>query len=199
MSIIGNKAPQNIEQLEDAEHQAKQDGIGIWAKDLRMAVSDTPSKKVTQNERIQVLMTDITDASSFHLRLVNENQYAKIEQELSKFDAIRAQDLEKPIKKGTLCAARFKLDDSWYRGRILRALGKGQYEVEFIDFGNVDVVNGDDLKKLSQSLLQYEQQAKLSTLAYIRVQRINNEIGEEAAKLVQSIALDKVTDAIVVD
>lgn len=75
---------------------------------------------------------------------------------MSKFDYKGAQDLEKPIKKGTLCAARFKVDDNWYRARVLRGVGKNQFEVEFIDFGNQDTVNGDDLKRLTPELLKFE-------------------------------------------
>jgi len=55
---------------------------------------------------------------------------------MNKFDEFAAQDLEKPIKKGTICAARFKVDECWYRARVLRSTGKNQYDVEFIDFGN---------------------------------------------------------------
>jgi staphylococcal nuclease domain-containing protein 1 len=35
-------------------------------------------------------MTDITDASRFHVRIVSDNQYPRIEQELAKFDSIKA-------------------------------------------------------------------------------------------------------------
>lgn len=52
-------------------------------------------------------MTDITDASRFHLRVQKGGDYPKIEAELNRFDPIDHEDLEKPIKKGTLCAARF--------------------------------------------------------------------------------------------
>lgn len=101
-------------------------------------------------------MTDITDASRFYVRMVADNQYPKIEQEMNKVDFMLADDLEKPLKKGTICAARFKLDDKWYRSRVLRSLAKGQHEVQFIDFGNIDVANSEDLKKLPQNLLSYE-------------------------------------------
>ena len=67
---------------------------------------------------------------------------------MEKIDFINAEDLEKPIKKGTICAARFKTDDRWYRSKVLRSLGKGQHEVQFIDFGNTEIVGPEDLKKL---------------------------------------------------
>ena len=62
---------------------------------------------------------------------------------------MQSGDLEKPIKRGTLCAAKFKVDNRWYRAKVLKSIGKGQIEVEFIDFGNIEVVNGEELKKLS--------------------------------------------------
>jgi staphylococcal nuclease domain-containing protein 1 len=134
VSIIGNKVPANIEELEQAEQQAKAEGLGIWGSSLRL-LSSSP-KKVRQNERIAVEMTDISDASRFFVKIISENQYPKIEVAMNKFDEFSAQDLEKPIKKGTICAARFKLDECWYRARILRGTGKNQFDVEFIDFGN---------------------------------------------------------------
>jgi staphylococcal nuclease domain-containing protein 1 len=78
-------------------------------------------------------MTDITDASRFFVRIVGDNQYTKVEQLMNQFDSSAAEDLEKPIKKGTICAARFKVDGNWYRARVLRSS---------------DTVSGDDLKRL---------------------------------------------------
>ena len=105
-------------------------------------------------------MTDISDASRFFIKFVNDNQYAKIESKMGSFDYLSAEDLEKPIKKSTVCAARFKLDENWYRAKVLRGVGKNQYEVEFIDFGNSDTVNGDEMRRLPKDLLDIEAQAK---------------------------------------
>jgi staphylococcal nuclease domain-containing protein 1 len=69
-------------------------------------------------------MTDISDASRFFVRILSNNNYDKIEKLMNQFDFISAEDLERPIKKGTICAARFKLDDNWYRAKILRGVGK---------------------------------------------------------------------------
>lgn len=69
-------------------------------------------------------MTDITDASRFFIKILSENQYDKIEAKMSKFDSISAEDLERPIKKNTICAARFKVDENWYRAKILGGVGK---------------------------------------------------------------------------
>lgn len=74
-------------------------------------------------------MTDITDASRFYVRINPASDYSKIEFEMNRFNPSLHDDLEKPIKKGTICAARFKLDDNWYRAKVLSGVGKGEYEV----------------------------------------------------------------------
>jgi staphylococcal nuclease domain-containing protein 1 len=146
-------------------------------------------------------MTDIASASNFYLRFINDNQYSKIEAELKKFEPSTSEDLEKPIKKGTICAARFSDDGNWYRAKVLSSLGKGDIEVQFIDFGNLDVANcnAGDLKRLPEKLLQYEPQAKPATLAFLKVPKVSSDLGAEAAKVVQDIAMDAITDVIVVD
>lgn len=55
-----------------------------------MKVLSSSPKKVRQNERIPVEMTDITDASRFFVKFVHENQYAKIEDAMNKFDDLNA-------------------------------------------------------------------------------------------------------------
>jgi len=120
---------------------------------------------------------------------------------MQRFEPSMSEDLEKPIKKGTICAARFSDDDQWYRAKVIQSLGKGEVEVQFIDFGNYEIVNGNqgDLKRLPEKLLQYEPQAKEASLAFLKIPKVSSDHGAEAAKLVQDVALDAVTDVIVID
>jgi hypothetical protein len=69
-------------------------------------------------------MTDITDASFFHVRVVGKgSSYKKIDDAMAKFDADTAEELERPLKKGTLCAALFSTDNKWYRCKVIRTVG----------------------------------------------------------------------------
>lgn len=118
---------------------------------------------------------------------------------MEKFDADNAEELEKPIKKGTLCAALFANDKTWYRVRVLGTQAKGLTEVQFIDYGNKESVRPDmDLRKLPAHLLAYEPQALPASFAYIKCPRLSQQYGNEAAKYVQKYGLNTVHDATVI-
>lgn len=145
-------------------------------------------------------MTDLKDATSFHVReLSNQAIQDKIDEALDKFDGTSAEPLERPIKKGTVCASLFSSDNQWYRVEYLRAVSKTESEVRFIDFGNVQVVKTDsNLRKLPSSLLAYEPQAILSKFAYIRCPKLNGTLGSQAGKYVKKNGLNLEHDAVVV-
>lgn len=104
--------------------------------------------------------------------------------------------------KGTLCAAKCKTDGKWYRAKVLHQIGRGQLQVLFIDYGNVDVIDMEDsskLRKLPPNLLQFAPQAKRCSLAYTRVPRKAKNQGEEAHKYINKYGLNKVHDAVIVE
>ena len=111
-------------------------------------------------QRVLVEMTDMVDASSFHLRCVDKDSpYQRIDDAMEEFDPATAEELERPIMKGTLCAALFDADNRWYRVRVLNNAGRGEYEIKFIDYGNTEKVSEATLRKLPAHLLAYEPQA----------------------------------------
>lgn len=145
-------------------------------------------------------MTNAVDGRDFHVRVLDKTAtYAKIEKLMAQFEPKNAEELQKPILKGTLCAAKYKVDQKWYRARVLQSLGHGKIQVEFIDYGNQAEVETQSLKKLPANLLQFEPQAKRCQLAYVKVPRLDRELGDKAMKYVKKHGLDKVLDAIVID
>jgi staphylococcal nuclease domain-containing protein 1 len=144
--LQGNaKAPANMMKYEEAEENAKSKEIGIWGGQLKLMSNQSQNGSNYEcGQRIKVEMTDMLDATSFHVRDVGAGSaYAKIDEAMEHFDYQTAEELEKPIKKGTLCAALFATDSKWYRVKVLGAAGKGQVEVRFIDYGNVETVRAD--------------------------------------------------------
>ena len=119
---------------------------------------------------------------------------------MQKFDPANAEELEKPIKKGTLCAALHAEDKTWYRVRVIGSVAKGLTEVFFIDYGNTETVRPDiDLRKLPAHLLAYEPQAIPASFAFIKCPRRAQQMGKEAASYVEKYAFNTVHSACVVE
>lgn len=53
---------------------------------------------------------------------------------------------------GLYCAARYYEDQAWYRAKILEKVDSNQVSVQFIDYGNVEVVNISEVTSLSRPL-----------------------------------------------
>jgi len=75
---------------------------------------------------------------------------------MEEFDPSTAEELERPILKGTLCAALFDADNLWYRVRVLGNAGRGDYDIKFIDYGNTAKLSESALRKLPAHLLAFE-------------------------------------------
>lgn len=116
---------------------------------------------------------------------------------MEEFDAASSGELERPIMKGTLCAALFSADDKWYRVKVIGTKGRGDIEVKFIDYGNTEILNENTLRKLPAHLLAFEPQAMEAQLAYLQVPRLEQTLGSQAGKYVQKHGLNMVHGAIV--
>ena len=119
------------------------------------------------------------------------------------FDVGSAEELEKPVLKGTICAARFSLDKKWYRCRVIGTVGKGAVSVQFIDYGNTEVINAvdgamPDLRKLPKNLLAFDPQSMACSLAFLKVPRTGKTFGKEACEYLKKYSLEKVHEAVVV-
>jgi hypothetical protein len=63
-------------------------------------------------------VSEVQDASNFYVRMPSNSACTKIDDAMDNFDPQSADNLERPINKGTLCAAKFSEDGSWYRARV---------------------------------------------------------------------------------
>merc|ERR1719233_807415 len=58
--------------------------------------------------------------------------------------------VHKPVDKywtvGQACVARWDLDGKWYRGQVL-VVGYQEFTVEFVDYGTVEIVTVEDMRK----------------------------------------------------
>lgn len=73
-----------------------------------------------------------------------------------------------PPTKGSWCAAKFTLDNLWYRGYVQDSKGT-TLTIYFVDFGNSEVLPPERLRPLDPSLAAIPPQARLWQLAFVKV------------------------------
>lgn len=69
---------------------------------------------------------------------------------------------------GHLCLAKYKVDNCWYRGRVLE-----NGNVEFVDYGNIDQVPSAELREISRELLLLPQMCISVILTDVKVNDID--------------------------
>uniref|UniRef100_A0A914XR66 Tudor domain-containing protein n=1 Tax=Plectus sambesii TaxID=2011161 RepID=A0A914XR66_9BILA len=62
-------------------------------------------------------------------------------------------------RKGQICAAKYTIDEQWYRGSIIERVDPNFVKVMFIDYGNTEVINKNNIKKLNDQLQRFPSHA----------------------------------------
>ena len=170
--------------MKNAEKKAMEDKVGLWADEglaklLKgedsIDTSNTISKFEKIDKDIKIRITDEIDLDKFFCNFLPNKTLDKIEEVLADYDEgiEKAERLSPPIKQGTLCAARFPEDDKYYRAVIKKFnKEKNEYQVEFIDYGNIEWVKLDDLIKLDGKISSLPPQAMVCGLAYLKYSKI---------------------------
>ncbi|XP_077977103.1 RING finger protein 17-like [Glandiceps talaboti] len=68
---------------------------------------------------------------------------------------------------GMICAAKYDMDNAWYRAQIIGLPGKRQVEVIYVDYGNTEIIDTTKLQKIPDDFCRLEVQALKCTLADI--------------------------------
>ncbi len=177
LAVINNVSSAQIPaDLKKAEKTAETEKKNIWKyenivnflKDIDM--SSLPAKFTEKHTDIKVRVTDYIDMNNFYVNILPNKSLSAIESVLANYTSGKTKgvNVQPPVNKGLLCAARYPVDKTYYRAVITGVLKDEKYEVEFIDYGTVDIVSGSDLIKLDGSIAQYEPQAVLCELAYLK-------------------------------
>ena len=172
-----------INEMREAEKKAKEGKIGLWedeglAKLLKgESINESSSEKKFNeiNKDIKIRITDQIDFDKFYCNFLPNKTLDKIEDVLAEYDEgiKKAENLSLPIKNGTLCAAKFPDDKRYYRG-IVKSHNKDkkEYEIEFIDYGNIEKVKLNDLIKLDGVISSLPPQAMYCEMAYLKYSKM---------------------------
>lgn len=93
------------------------------------------------------------------------------------------------LAPGDMCAARFSLDNVWYRASILE-LVSGGFRVRYMDFGNSEIVQGGDICPLPLQFQSFPPLSLTCSLAGVRKPRGQNWC-PEAVQQFKSLVADK--------
>ncbi len=179
-SIVHN--PQNInlpDSFAKLEAKASELNVGIWKhQGLNKIIKDTDvinqdssiTEAISKDELVKVRVTDMISFNHFYCNILPNKSLTQIEKTLATYDDgnKKAKKLDPPIKKGTLCLLHYLNDGKHYRVIITAILKDDQYEVDFIDYGTIDIVNKDDLFKMDDSIATFEPQVVECELANMK-------------------------------
>ncbi|CAD8048589.1 unnamed protein product [Paramecium sonneborni] len=191
---------------EEAQKEAEQLKKGFWKESYAQFIIDLSYNKQTlkrqvsnqgniqknENQQIQkVIVTAFNDCNEFYIRKQINPEFDELEIQVEK---ATLTPLKKPVKKGTLCLARFSEDNRIYRAQVLQAFKNDKFLIKFIDYGNNDGVNYQDMGVLPAQFTNIPQQAKMCSLAYLRVPPSSHEFAEEASDILRELILDQQFD-----
>ena len=57
-----------------------------------------------------------------------------------------------------LCVAQYSVDDRWYRAKVVDIPGKKTVTVQYVDFGNIEILSYSKIKALQTSFITLPQQ-----------------------------------------
>ena len=169
---IGKVQSKYNDNYKKLEAKAREDKKGIWSNDklkLNYLFEDSSFQELSNIKQEEMQVSEIISSSTFYLQKIKKSEeFLTIEKFLNNFKG-NSEPLEGFIKKGTPCLAKFSYDNKWYRARVEKFLNNGNFEVFFVDFGNIDEVAKYNLKKISPEINSIEGQAFLCSLAYLRM------------------------------
>ena len=82
--------------MEEAENSARERSIGIWGSQLNLVSGgqERGESRYGYLQKIRVEMTDMKDATSFHVRRIDgQSQHKKIDDAMAVFDATTAEEI----------------------------------------------------------------------------------------------------------
>ncbi|CAD8043660.1 unnamed protein product [Paramecium primaurelia] len=192
---------------EEAQKEAEKQKKGFWNESYAQFIIDYSQNKQTlkkqksnqgniqriENQQIQkVIVTAVNDCNEFYIKKESNPEFEDLEIQI---ENAQLNPLKKPVKKGTLCLARFSEDNRIYRAQVLQAFKNDKFLIKFIDYGNNDEVNYQDMGILPAQFTNIPLQAKMCSLAYLRVPPSSHEYAQEASDQFRELLLDQQFDS----
>jgi hypothetical protein len=149
-----------------------------------------PSAQTWLEKNFSAYVTAVSFVNSFWA-VVRTPDYPRFCELTAEMAEIKEENLEKitVVNVGSLCLARYSLDNCWYRSRITQG-NTDQVEVIFVDYGNKEWKNIHDLHQLPRGFGDVPPQARQFFLRGVTLES-SSEIEQRMIKLLDSMISGK--------
>jgi len=180
-----------------AESIAKKKQRGLWkGYDEAAEESERKSKFETEKEQrkpkqefVDVIVTEIVDGTTIWVQVVGPD--AEKLEELMKKLAVDDTPGEHTPAVNEIVKAQFTADDTWYRAKVLKVLDNNEYRVQYVDYGNSEVIPGSRIRRLASELKELPHQATEAVLAFLKTPPIEEEFGRESVEFLRELVWGK--------
>ncbi|KAH8916110.1 transcription factor [Atractiella rhizophila] len=187
-------------ELRDAEEEAKKKRKNLW-KDYDPETVEVeektsgPTEAEARTEYIDLVVSDIRGGKdtpfSFSIQQLTDGGVPALEKLMSEFGTHYSAAPPAPNfipRSGDLVAARFTVDNVWYRAKIRRSNPQKKIaEVLFYDYGNSEELPYDRIRPLDPRFKALEPQSQDAALSFIKLLGADTEYGEEALERFRSL------------
>lgn len=174
-------------ELEIAQKSALRERKNLWKDyDEEQELEKKKKKKEemearkTKIDHVEAVVCEIIDANKFFVQFKGQ-EYDELQELMKNLELQEGGAPHKP-KVGDLVSAQFTGDDVWYRGKVT-GTSKDEFKINYIDFGNTEILPATRLRPLNPEYAVLPPQAKESSLAFIRAPPLDAEHGDEAAEV----------------
>ncbi|XP_060098652.1 tudor domain-containing protein 1 [Heteronotia binoei] len=154
--------------------------------------------KLTPKQVIDVTVCMVYSPGEFYCQILNNNDLKVLKElniSLAEYCQKTTPSVSK-IAKGEPCCAYFSGDGRWYRALVEESTSDEAFKVQFVDYGNNEVVTLDKLRQISSTFLKLPFQAIRCWLSGVRP--INKDWTTEAVVALQMSTAGKKLQARVV-
>lgn len=182
-----------------AENSAKEKKLKVFENYVEKKVEDEEGEGANTaglKDIMEVEVVDVSDPISLFVRTVDDPNIAIVEKLMEEFNAEGEKTaFEQPPSKGQIIAAKYHMDDLWYRVRydgIEKSADGPMHKVFFIDYGNPEVIPKERLAVLPDSISKIPGLARGCVLAGIKAPSKSSEHFHEAAVAFNNLAFNEV-------
>lgn len=151
-----------------------------------------PPPNITLGAIKNCLIVFITNPSNFYLQLCPDNiELDNLMEKIGKIYETGGTKLSKSsMKIDTSCVAQYSEDLRWYRG-VIKKLENSGAVIEFIDYGNSEIVDYNNIKEIQQDISKLSTQAVHCKLLGPMINtNWNNTVIDKFSALVEEEALE---------